>query len=59
MAVKIKKSREGTLTRIAKREGGIRKDGKISKTWARKKLKDPRTRTSTKRKIVFYLNFNR
>lgn len=59
MAVKIRKSQEGSLTRIARNDGGLRKDGKISKAWARKKLKDKRTRTSTKRKIVFYLNFNR
>lgn len=59
MTVKIRKSREGSLTRIAKRDGGLRKDGKISKVWARRKLRDPKTHTTTKRKIVFYLNFNR
>ena len=49
----------GSLTAIAKRDGGIRRDGKISKTWARAKLAKKGTRESTKRKIRFFLNFNK
>lgn len=56
--IKIKKSRLGSLTAIAKREGGMTSDGKISKAWARKKMRSPRTSAAVKKKINFFLNFN-
>ena len=49
----------GSLTKIARREGGIKKDGEISKQWMRKKMKNPRTSASTKKKINFALNMNK
>lgn len=57
--IKIKPSREGSLTRIARRRGGLRRDGKISKVWARKALADAKRKKDTKltRKLVFFLNF--
>ena len=55
----IKKSKRGTLRAIAAREGGILPDGRVSKTWARRKLAAPGTHKSTKRKIRFFLNFNK
>lgn len=57
--IKIKKSKEGSLTRIAKRENGLLKNGKISKTWARAKLKAKGTTEAVKKKIRFFLNFNK
>ena len=59
MAIKIRKSREGTLRAIAAKNGGIKRDGKISKKWARAYLKKKGVRESTKRKIRFFLNFNK
>jgi hypothetical protein len=41
----------GSLTKQAKREGGITKQGKISKTWMKTKLNNPRTSETTKRRI--------
>ena len=59
MATNIKNSRKGTLRAIAAKNGGIKRDGKISKTWARAYLKKKGVRESTKRKIRFFMNFNR
>jgi len=55
----IKKSEQGSLTAIAKRDGGLKSNGQISVAWARKKLKDKNTPASTKQKINFFLNFNK
>lgn len=52
----IKKSEQGSLTAIAKRDNGLTQTGKVSKTWARDKLANPRTTASTKKKINFFLN---
>lgn len=48
----------GSLRAIAKRDGGIKSNGEISRIWARKKLADPNTKASTRKKINFFLNFN-
>ena len=49
----------GSLRRIAARDrDGIKPDGKISKTWARRKLKAPGTHKSTRAKLRFFLNMN-
>lgn len=55
----ISKSEEGSLRKIAKKEGGVKSNGEISKSWARNKMKNPRTKASTKKKINFFLNFNK
>lgn len=54
----IKKAikKPGALENLAKREGGLNKDGSISVTWARKKLKDPKTSVKVKQRINFFLN---
>ncbi len=54
----ISPSKVGTLTRIAKAEGGMKKDGSISREWARRKLNDSKTSGAVKKKINFFLNFN-
>lgn len=54
----IKRGAEGSLRRIARSDGGLRKDGKISKTWARRKLASRTTSEAVKRKLRFFLNFN-
>ena len=46
----------GSLTEIAKREGGITKQGKVSLAWAKKKIKSPRIHASTKKKLQFFIN---
>lgn len=58
-AIKIKPSEVGSLTAIAKRQGGLKKNGEISKKWARDKMNNPRTSPGTKKKINFFLNFNK
>ena len=55
----IKPSKLGSLTAIAKREGAIKDNGEINKTWARQKMANPKTAASTKKKINFFLNFNK
>ena len=55
----IKPSKVGSLTRIAKKEGAVSKSGKISKSWARKKMNNPKTSTAVKKKINFMLNMNK
>ena len=55
----IKKSKVGSLRDIARRDGGLRRDGKVSKAWARSKLTKGGTRETTKKKIRFFLNFNK
>ena len=54
--IMIKKSREGSLRRIAAREGGIKKDGDISVAWMNRKLANPKTSTAVKRKVQFAKN---
>ena len=54
----IKPSKVGSLRAIARKEGGLQQDGSINKNWARKKMSDPNTPASTKKKINFFINFN-
>lgn len=56
---KIKDSKIGSLKAIAKKDGGIKSNGEISKVWAKGKMKNPKTKPSTKKKINFFLNFNK
>lgn len=46
----------GSLTLIAARGGGLKKDGTISRSWARKKMASPRTSGAVKKKINWFLN---
>lgn len=55
----IAEDKVGSLKAIAKKDGGVKSNGEISKAWARKKMKNPRTKDSTKKKINFFLNFNK
>ena len=55
----IKPSQVGSLRRLAARDGGLKKDGEINRSWARKKMANPKTSASTKKKINFFLNFNK
>lgn len=57
--IKIRPSQEGSLRRIAKRAGAIKKDGEISRSWMRAKMKNPRTSAAVKKKINFALNFGK
>ena len=57
--IQIAPSKVGSLTAIARRDGGLKKNGEISKAWARKKMANPRTAASTKKKINFFMNFNK
>lgn len=57
--IKIDPKEVGSLKRIAKREGGLKANGEINKTWARKKMNNPRTSAAVKKKINFFLNFNK
>jgi hypothetical protein len=43
--------KEGALRKMADQEGGMTKSGKISRSWMDKKLSDPRTSTTVKRRI--------
>ena len=56
--IRIKPSEEGSLSAIAKREGGLKKDGQINRTWMRKKLKDPKTSPAVKKKLNFAINMS-
>lgn len=40
---------------IAKREGALKPNGDINKTWAKAKIKKPRTRAATKEALKNYL----
>ena len=51
--IKIKKSKQGSLRRAAKKAGAM-KDGKISSTWLNKKVKS--SNPTMKRKAVFAKN---
>ena len=57
--IEISPKEVGSLRAIAKRDGGMKKNGEISKVWAKKKMNNPRTSASTKKKINFFLNFNK
>lgn len=46
----------GALVAMAKREGGLNKDGSISKKWAEKKLANKRTTEPVKKRLRFFLN---
>lgn len=48
----------GSLTAIARREGGLTATGKVSVQWARTKLKKRGTTEAVKRKLIFFLNNN-
>lgn len=54
--IKIKPSKIGSLRAIARSEGAVNENGKISVSWMRRKLKDPKTSTAVKKKINFALN---
>ncbi|ARM70990.1 hypothetical protein pVco7_gp001 [Vibrio phage pVco-7] len=54
--IKIKPSKVGTLRAIARREGAINDEGKISVSWMRKKMSSPRTSAAVKKKLNFALN---
>ena len=55
--IRIEPSEVGSLRRIAQRDGGMKRSGEISKAWARKKMKDPKTSGAVKKKLNFFLNF--
>lgn len=57
--IQIKKSKEGSLRKIAARDGGLKSNGEISRQWMRQKMNNPRTRPSTKKKINFALNMSK
>lgn len=54
--IKIKPSKVGSLRAIAKREGAVNSEGKISVAWMRRKMKDPKTSPAVKKKLNFALN---
>lgn len=54
--IKINPKMDGSLTRIAKRDGGLKQNGEISVAWMRKKMANPKTSASTKKKLNFALN---
>lgn len=54
--IKIKPSKVGSLREIARREGAINDEGKISVAWMRKKLSSSKTSAAVKKKINFALN---
>lgn len=54
--IKIKPSKIGSLRAIAKREGAINDEGKISVAWMRKKMSSPTTSLTIKKKLNFALN---
>ncbi len=56
--IKIAPSKVGSFRAIAKKDGGLNPDGSINKNWARRKLSNPDTPASTKKKANFFLNFN-
>ena len=47
---------DAPLRQMAKREGGLNKDGGISKNWAKAKLKNPRIGQATKKRLMYFLN---
>lgn len=57
--INIAPDKVGSLRKIAQRDGGLKSNGEVSKAWARKKMNSPRTAESTKKKINFFLNFNK
>lgn len=56
MSISIKPSKVGSLRAIAKREGAVNSEGKISVAWMRKKLASKQTSSAVKKKINFALN---
>lgn len=56
MSISIKPSRVGSLRAIAKREGAVNSEGKISVSWMRKKMNNPKTSAAVKKKLNFALN---
>ncbi len=59
MAIEIDPKNVGKLRAIAAANGGIKADGLISKTWARRWLKRPGVHKITRQRIRFFLNFNK
>lgn len=57
--IRIKPSKQGSLKAIAKREGALKKNGEINRTWARKKMANPKTSAATKKKLNFFLNLSK
>ena len=57
--IEIKPQNVGKLRAIAEANGGMKADGRISKTWARAYLKKPGVHKKTKQRIRFFLNLNR
>lgn len=55
----IKPSKVGSLKAIAKRDGGLKKNGEIKKSWAKAKMANAKTPPATKKKINFFLNLNK
>lgn len=49
----------GELKKLAAKEGGLSRDGKIKVTWAKQKLKDPKTSACIKNQLNFVLKFAR
>ena len=56
MSISIKPSKVGSLRAIAKREGAVNAEGKISVARMRKKLASKQTSSAVKKKINFALN---
>lgn len=56
MAIEIKKSKQGSLRKIAKRAGAIKEDGTISMEWINSKLNSPNTSEPVRKKLQFAKN---
>lgn len=54
--IKIKPSKVGSLRSIAKREGAINDEGKISVKWMKEKMSSSKTSPAVKKKLNFALN---
>lgn len=54
--IRINPAEEGSLTRIAKREGGIGANGKIKMDWLNRKINNPRTSEAVRKKAQFAKN---
>lgn len=54
--IKIKPSKQGSLTAIAKKSNAMTKSGKIDPSWMAKKMKSSKTSPAVKKKINFALN---
>lgn len=52
----IKKANQGKLTEMARREGGLKKDGGIKMSWMKKKMANNLTRPETKEMLNYAIN---